>query len=97
MELLGELRVSCGRCKEEMKRENWARHEADCTDQLTGTQEGKEGAAKEVPDVGADGHETVMDTEVAKSRCKHCEERLPTSLLEVSFPFDSRTLAATRS
>ncbi|GAA5871610.1 hypothetical protein JCM16303_000808 [Sporobolomyces ruberrimus] len=82
LELLGELRVSCGRCEVKMKREEWARHEVACRDQLTGTKEGKEGAAKEVPDLGADGHEAVVDTEVANLRCEHCEERLPTSLLE---------------
>lgn len=82
IELLGELGVKCSSCKEEVKREEWERHEVKCREMLTSEKNGKDGQA-----AAAQGalESPGSFTEEKERVCELCQDPIKLSELAVSF------------
>ena len=78
LELLGELRVRCIECKEEMKRDDFGRHEAEC-----------EARKKENSNQDEEGQFRKSDSQVAGAEedmveCPDCHEPMGSTKIEAS-------------
>ncbi|GAA5913775.1 uncharacterized protein JCM6883_000047 [Sporobolomyces salmoneus] len=70
-DLLGELRVRCNECKEEMKREEWDRHTSNCEET---SELGKAGEIEK--SAAGDGDGTSAEEDKVEKVCELCEERV---------------------
>jgi len=82
IDLLGELRIRCQGCREELRREEWGRHESKCSE-LEKLEESKNGGkGKGKAQSRKASHEV---TDKTSGKCQFCAEQIEQSELEVSF------------
>ncbi|GAA5965041.1 hypothetical protein JCM3765_004837 [Sporobolomyces pararoseus] len=78
IELLGELRVKCNSCREELKREEWGRHEAKCRAALN---LGQKGRNREVTEAQGATESSGSLAEEQEKVCELCQDSFKLSEL----------------